>query len=394
MKEYRKDFPALQQEVNGKPIAYLDNAATTQKPRQVIDRIREFYERENANVGRSIHELADRATTAYMDARKKVADFIGADTGELVFVRNTTEAVNLVAGSLELAGNIVIPELAHHSEQLPWRRKAEKEGLEIEYIPTTEYSVDAEKAGEIIDDDTALVSIPHVSNVFGTETDVKKIVEQAHEHDALVFLDAAQSLPRIPVDVKELNVDFLAFSGHKLCGPTGIGGLYARKELLDEMDPYQVGGGMIESVAREEATWADAPEKFEAGTPHIAGAVGLASAVEYVEGIGPERIDRHEKKLNAKAVEELEKIDGVKVYAPDTNVSVVSFSMENAHPHDIAEILNSEGIAIRAGNHCAQPQMEALDMNGTARMSPYIYNTEEEIDRFVEAVKKVKEVFS
>lgn len=389
----REDFPALQQEVNGERIAYLDNAATTQKPEQVIERIQKFYSEENANVGRSIHELADRSTAAYSGARKTAAGFIGASKNEIVFVRNTTEAANLVAHSLELDGKIVVPEMAHHSEQLPWRRRAEEDGLEVEYIPTENYRLDVDAAEKIIDEETALVSIPHVSNVFGTETDVEKIVEIAHENNAVVFLDAAQSAPRIPIDVKELDIDFLAFSGHKLCGPTGIGVLYGKKELLDEMEPYQVGGGMIRKVTRSSVQWADAPEKFEAGTPNVAGAVGLASAIDYIEDIGLEKIDRHEKQLNARAIKALKDIDGIEVYAPGEEVSVVSFTMPEAHPHDIAEILNSEGIAIRAGHHCAQPQMESLGINGTARMSPYFYNTKEEIDRFIEAVKKVKEIF-
>ncbi len=387
----RKDFPLLQENPE---LVYLDNAATTQKPEAVIERLERFYQEENANVGRGLYDLANTATGAYSGARNTVAGFIGAVSGEIVFVRNTTEAMNLLASSLGIDGKIVVPEMAHHSEQLPWRRKARREGLELDYIPTTEDGLlDMDAAEEIIDRETALVSVPHVSNVFGVENPVKDIVELAHENDAYIVLDGAQSVPRKPVDVEELGIDFLAFSGHKMLGPTGIGVLYGRKELLKSMEPYQVGGGMIRSVKKESVDWGEIPEKFEAGTPNIAGAVSLAAAVDYLEKIGMERIWEHDVELSSRAREELEKMDGIDVLSPGESC-LVSFTMEEVHPHDIAEILGQENVAVRAGHHCAQPQMDSLEITGTVRASPYIYNTEEDVDKLIEAVEKVREVFS
>ncbi|MFB6204344.1 MAG: aminotransferase class V-fold PLP-dependent enzyme [Candidatus Nanohaloarchaea archaeon] len=390
--ELKQDFPALDQEVNGKRIVYLDNAATTQKPESVIQRIEKFYREENANEGRSLHTLANRATTAYESSRRRVADFIGAGKEELVFVRNTTEAMNLLAETLELDGKIVIPEMAHHSEMLPWRRKAEKEGLEIEYIPTKDHELDMEAARDIIDEDTAMVSVSHVSNVFGCRNPVKELAGIAHENDAWIAVDAAQSAAREKIDVKEMDADFLALSGHKMAGPTGIGALYGRKELLEQMEPYQVGGGMIRKVTGDEVEYGNPPGKFEAGTPNIGGAVGLSAAIDYLEEIGVENIGEHERELNRKMVEGLEEIDGVTVYAAE-EPAVVSFTSEHAHPHDVAEVLNSEGIAVRAGHHCAQPQMESLGINGTVRASPFLYNTRGDVERLVEAVKEVRRVF-
>ncbi len=389
--EVKKDFPVFRR---NQDLAYLDNAATTQKPEAVIQRISKFYEEENSNVGRGLYNLASTATQEYQDARRTVADFIGASSSETVFVRNASEAANLVASSLELDGKIVVPEMAHHSEQLPWRKKAEEGDLEIEYIPTKDFRLDMEAAKEIIDEETALVSVSQISNVFGCENPVKELTELAHENDAYIFVDGAQSVPRMPVDVKELDVDFLTFSGHKMLGPTGIGVLYGRKELLEEMDPYQVGGGMIRTVKKDETRWEEVPEKFEAGTPNIVGAVGLAEAVNYLEEIGMENIYQHDREISRKIREELSEIEGVKLYIPeDKDTCLVSFTVENAHPHDIAEILNQNGVAVRAGHHCAQPQMEKMNISGTVRASPYIYNTEEDVEKLVEGIEEVKEVF-
>ena len=390
--EIKKDFPILQENSG---LAYLDNAATSQKPERVIKRIEKFYEEENSNVGRGLYDLASEATQNYSQARKTVADFIGAASSkEIVFVRNTSEAINLVANSLEIDGDIVIPEMAHHSNQLPWRKKAEEKDLEIKWIPTGDAKLDLEAAEEIIDEDTAVVSVSHVSNVFGVENPVEELAEIAHENDAYILVDGAQSVPRMPVDVRELDVDFLAFSGHKMLGPTGIGALYGKQELLEEMEPYQVGGGMIRTVKKDRIEWEELPEKFEAGTPNIAGALGLEAAIEYLEEIGLKNIQEHEQKLAQKIIEGLEEIEGVEVHTPkDEAPSVVSFTMENAHPHDIAEILGRNDVAIRAGHHCAQPQMEELGIDGTARASPYLYNTEEDVEKFLEAVRKVKQVF-
>lgn len=393
-RDYREDFPVLKEKTHGEQIVYLDNAATTHTPNQVIERIEKFYKEENSNEGRSLHELANRATVAYEGARETVADFVGADSKEIIFTRNTTESANLVAEGLDLDGKILVPKMSHHSEQLPWRRKAEEEGLEVDFLPTEKGKLDLEAAREIIDEDTALVSVSHVSNVFGCTNPVEELAEIAHENDAYIFVDGAQSVPRISIDVKEADIDFLAFSGHKMCAPTGIGAVYGKKEILEEMEPFNVGGGMIETVEEDEVKYGEVPDRFEAGTPNIAGAVGFAAAIEYLEDIGLERIDEHEKKLCDKMIEGLKQIDGVEIYAPeDQSPSVVSFTMEEAHPHDVAEVLNTEGVAVRAGHHCAQPQMQDLGVSGTVRASPYLYNTEEEVEEFLEAVEKVKEVF-
>ena len=386
----REDFPIFQKREN---LVYLDNAATTQKPEQVIEAVQNFYEKDNANVGRGLYDLANDATQKYEDARRKVAEFIGASKDEVVFVRNTSEAENLLAHSLNFEGDIVLSEMAHHSEQLPWRRKAEEEeGTKIDYLETEKGKISLESAREKITEDVGLVAISHVSNVFGAENPVEKIVEIAHERDALVVLDAAQSTPHIPIDVRRLDVDFLCFSGHKMLGPSGTGVLYGRKELLQEMKPYQVGGGMIRSVEKGDIEYGEVPGKFEAGTPNIAGAVGLAAAIEYLEDIGIENIQEHSQRLSRKMIQSLEDIEGIEVLSP-SGANLVSFTSEYAHPHDIAEVLNQEGIAVRAGNHCAQPQMQELGINGTARASPYIYNTEGDMEKLLKAVKKSKKVF-
>ena len=377
----REDFPIFQKRGD---LVYLDNAATTQKPEKVIEAIQKFYREDNSNVGRGLYNLAADATQAYENSREKVAEFIGAGKDEIVFVRNTTEAENLVAESLSSEGNIVLSEMAHHSEQLPWRRKAEEEGKNIEYLETEDGK---------ISENTGLVAISHISNVFGAENPADKISEIAHENDALVVLDAAQSAPHMPLDVEKLGVDFLCFSGHKMLGPTGIGVLYGRKKLLEEMLPYQVGGGMINKVEKNSVKYGDTPEKFEAGTPNVAGAVGLAAAIDYLEELGMEKIHEHDKKLCKKMIEGLEEMGGIEVISP-RDANLVSFTSEYAHPHDVAEVLSRHGVATRAGHHCAQPQMEELGLTGTTRASPYVYNTEEDVEKFLEAVGKVEKFFS
>ncbi|MBC5792649.1 MAG: cysteine desulfurase [Nanohaloarchaea archaeon] len=387
----REDFPIFQER---EELVYLDSAATSQKPEQVINALQSFYSKNNANVGRGLYELAGDANKKFRESRKKVADFINARTDEIVFVNNTTEAVNLLAHSLELEGNIVVSEIAHHSEQLPWRRKAEEENLELEYIPTENGEFDMDAAEEIIDEETALVTISHVSNVTGSEHPLEEIVELAHRNDALVMVDGAQSVPRMKTDVKELDADFLVFSGHKMLGPTGIGVLYGKKDLLESMEPYKVGGGMIRSVKKDEVKYEEVPEKFEAGTPNVAGAVGLSAAIEHLENVGMKKIEKHDRKLCRKMKEGLSGIEGVKVLAPEEDTYVVSFTTDFAHPHDVAEILNQNSVAVRAGHHCTQPLMESLDISGTTRASPYLYNTEKDVEKLVEAVKEVKRTFS
>ncbi len=385
--ELKKDFPILE---DGK--VFLDNAATTQKPSKLVERIQRFYEEENSNTGRGLYDLANKATSEYRKSRRTIAEFINAQSDELVFVRNTTEAYNLLAYSLQIEGKIVVSEMAHHSEQLPLRRKAEIENRDINYLPTENGEISLEAAEEIIDQNTGLVSISHISNVFGKENPVKDIIELAHENDAYVVVDGAQSVPRKPIDVKQLDADLLTFSGHKMLGPTGIGVLYGKKQVLRDMKPYQVGGGMIKSVRKDEVRWEDPPEKFEAGTPNIAGAVGLAEAVRYLENIGMKNIERHEKRLVREIEEGLNSIEGVETLTENAT-SLVSFTTDFAHPHDVAEILNQNSIAVRAGHHCAQPQMESLNIAGATRVSPYLYNTSEDVEKFLEAVETVREVF-
>jgi cysteine desulfurase/selenocysteine lyase len=386
----REDFPIFRERDN---LSYLDNAATSQKPEKVIEAVKGFYEKNNANVGRGLYDLANDATREYREARRKVADFIGASKDGIVFVRNTTEAENLLAYSLDFEGDIVLSEMAHHSEQLPWRRKADEEDKTIKYLGTENGKISAEDAREKIDQDTGLVAISHVSNVFGAENPVEEIVEIAHEKDALVVLDVAQSAPHMPVDVENLDVDFLCFSGHKMLGPSGIGVLYGKEERLEEMKPYQVGGGMIKSVKKNSVEYSDAPGRFEAGTENVAGAVGLKAAIEYLEEIGMDKIREHDRKLAEKMIYGLSDIEGVQVLSPD-GANLVSFTASFAHPHDVAEFLNQKDIAVRAGHHCAQPQIESLGVSGTVRASPYIYNTEEDVEKFLEAVKDVKAVFN
>lgn len=388
--ELKKDFQVFDEHPE---LVYLDNAATSQKPKQVLERINSFYRQHNANPGRSLHSLAQEATERYSDARSTVADFINVRADEIVFTRNTTESINLVVESLELEGRILVPETAHHSEQLPLRRKAEREDLEFEFIPSENGRLDLEAAEEMIDGDVDLVSVSHISNVFGTEAPVRELAEIAHENGAYLMVDAAQSAPRMSIDVKEIDADFLVFSGHKMLAPQGIGVLYGKKKLLEEMEPYQVGGGMIRSVKKDSVEYAGVPEKFEAGTPNVAGAVGLASAIEYLERVGLEKIYEHEKELAGKIVEKLESIEEVKVLSPK-DACLVTFTMENAHPHDISEILDRHDIAVRAGHHCAQPLMEKLGVSATVRVSPYLYNTEEDIEKLVKGIRQVKKVFS
>ena len=389
-RKIKEDFPIFQEREN---LVYLDNAATSQKPEKVIDSIQEFYRENNSNVGRGLYDLANDSTQEYKKARKTVARFINSKASEVVFVRNTTEAENLLAHSLEFEGDIVLSEMAHHSEQLPWRRKADQEGRKIKYLETRNGRISKESIREEIDEETGLVAVSHISNVFGAENPIEEIVEVAHENDALVVLDAAQSAPHKPIDVENLDVDFMCFSGHKMLGPSSIGVLYGKKDLLEDLKPYQVGGGMIKSVEKEDVSYEDVPQRFEAGTENVAGAVGLAKAIEYLEEVGLEEVYQHDKELAEKMIEGLNRIDGIEVLSP-SDASLVSFTADWAHPHDIAEVLNQSGVAVRAGNHCAQPQMEELGITGTARASPYLYNTEEDVQKLVKAVKEAKKIFS
>jgi len=399
--EIQRDFPILQEKVNGKRLIYLDNTATTQKPDVVIDAMNEYYKKGNANVHRGVHLLAQRATEAYERAHEIVALFINASFEEVIFTKGTTESINLLAYSLahtlQKGDEIVLSEMEHHSNIVPWQQVAKWKGAKIKYIPlTTDFRLDMEKAKELITEKTRIVSVAHMSNVLGTINPVKELANFAHNVGALMIVDAAQSVPHLHVDVKDLDCDFLCFSGHKMLGPTGIGVLYGKKEHLETMEPFLFGGDMISEVTYEDATWNDLPWKFEAGTPNIAEAVGLAKAIEYLQKIGMENIRAHDIYLTSYALEQLTKINRVTIIGPkdtENRGAIISFTVENIHPHDLAEILNRHGIAVRGGHHCAMPLHQKLGLTGTTRASFYVYNTKEDIDTMITAIQEAQEIF-
>ncbi|MHA2252874.1 MAG: aminotransferase class V-fold PLP-dependent enzyme [Candidatus Kariarchaeaceae archaeon] len=404
----RKDFPILNRKVrDGMPLIYLDNAATTQKPLQVINSLSDYYLNVNANVHRGIHALSEEASEMYETAHEKVSNFIGAKFEELIFTKNTTESLNIVANDLQTKLNkgdeIVISRMEHHSNIVPFQQVAKKTGATLKFIEIDGFkSINLDSAEKVITDKTKLVAFPHMSNVLGTITPAKEIASIAHEHGAKVLLDGAQSVPHMPVDVKALNCDFLAFSGHKMLAPMGIGGLYGREEELEKLDPLLFGGDMIRSVSYEDATWNDLPWKFEAGTPNVGGGIALGTAVDYLNHIGMEKVRKIEHYLTKYAMERLSELDFVEVYGPtaDMRGGVISFNITGGkdgifvHPHDVSTILDDLGIAIRAGHHCAQPLMDLMDVPSTSRMSFYIYNTKEEIDKTIDALKKAQGIFN
>lgn len=398
----KEQFPILNQEINGHPLVYLDSAATAQKPRAVLDALKHYYEFDNANVHRGVHTLGSRATDAYEGAREKVAKFIGAaNPKEIIFTRGTTTALNLVASSygpsaVQSGDEIVITPMEHHSNLIPWQQLALRTGATLKYIPLQpDGSITLEEVEKIITDRTKIVAIGYVSNVLGVVNPVKEIAEIAHKHGAVMVVDGAQSTPHMKVDVQNLDCDFYAFSGHKMCGPTGIGVLYGKKHLLEAMEPIEFGGEMIDDVGLHESTWKELPWKFEGGTPIIAGAVGLAAAIDFLQEIGLDEIHRHETKLAAYAIGRLSEIEGVTIYGPrEREVGLVTFNLDDVHPHDVATVLDASGIAIRAGHHCCQPLMRWLEASATARASLYLYNTEQDIDRLAEALIQTKEYFA
>ena len=399
----RAQFPALAQEVGGHPLVYLDNAATSQKPQSVLDALAAYYEDDNANVHRGIHELSRRATTAFEGARVKLAKFIGApDSAELVWTRGTTEAINLVASSwgMDTLGDgdeILLSSLEHHSNIVPWQLVASRTGARLRYIEMDEQGrLILDYLPELLTDRTRLVAVSHISNALGTVNPIREIADQAKQVGALVRVDGAQAVPHRRVDVQELGCDFYAFSGHKMCGPTGSGGLWARRSLLESMPPYQGGGEMIRMVERDTSTWAEIPHKFEAGTPNIAGAIALGAAADFLDEVGFDAIAEHERELLSYALERLDDMGGITVYGPtdlDERSGVISFTMGDAHPHDISTILDSRGIAIRAGHHCAQLVMQHFGISATARASFYLYNSTDDVDRLIEGLASVKEIF-
>lgn len=399
--EIRRDFPILSREVNGKPLVYLDNAATSQKPRRVIDALTEHYERHNANAKRGVHRLAEETTTAYEGAREKVARFIGApDSTGLIFTRGTTEAINLVAyawgrKNLREGDEVVLSEAEHHSNLVPWQLAARDTGAKLRFIPILDDgTLDMEEAARLISSRTKLVACIHASNVLATVNPVEQLAEMAHDAGALMLADGAQSAPHLPVDVSELGCDFFAASGHKMLGPTGVGFLWGRPEILEEMDPFLGGGEMIREVHLERSTWNDLPHKFEAGTMNVAQAIGLGAAVDYLEELGMENVREHERKLGEYAYGKLSEVEEITIYGPEeSRTGVVSFSLPDVHPHDLSQLLDEEGVAIRSGHHCCQPLMRRLGVGATARASFYLYNTEEEVDALVGAVARAREFF-
>ncbi|MBC1743255.1 cysteine desulfurase [Listeria welshimeri] len=403
IQKIRADFPILDQEINEKPLAYLDNAATSQKPKQVIEALTHYYEFDNANVHRGVHTLAARATDAYESARVKVAKFIHArEVAEIIFTRGTTSAINLVVDSyaeanIEAGDEIVISYLEHHSNLIPWQQLAKRKGAVLKYIELEEDgTISVEQAKKTIGEKTKIIALAHVSNVLGTITPIKEIAAIAHKFGAVILVDGAQAVPHMEVNVVDLDADFYAFSGHKMMAPTGIGALYGKRELLDAMEPTEFGGEMIDFVELYDSTWKELPWKFEAGTPIIGGAIALGAAIDYLAEVGLANIHAHEQELVGYAIEEMSKIDGITIYGPKAaskRCGLVTFNLEGAHPHDIATILDEDGIAIRAGHHCAQPLMKWLDVSSTARASFYIYNTKEEIDALIDGLKLTKEYF-
>ena len=395
----RKDFPILQRKVHNKPLIYFDNAATSQKPRQVMQAITDYYSGYNANIHRSIHELGEEATEKYEESRKKVGDFINANLPEeIIFTKNSTESLNLLAYSLtsnlKKGDEIVISQLEHHSNFVPWQQLAKQRGLKLKFIGINkDAELDKESIRKNITKNTKIVSIGHVSNAIGTINPVGEITKIAHENGALMVIDGSQAVPHMPIDVQNLNADFYVFTGHKMLGPTGIGVLFGKKDLLDAMQPFLYGGEMINEVKFDDTTFNKLPWKFEAGTMNIAEAIGLGAAIDYLKKIGMENIQSHDKELTNYATEQIKNIDGITVYGPAERGPILSFNVKGVHAHDVSQILDSEGIAIRSGHHCCMPLMSVMGLQATARASFYLYNTEKEVDKFIEALGKVKKVF-
>ena len=407
--EIRKDFPIFAKTMRGgNRLVYLDSGATSQKPRSVLDAERNFYELHNAAVHRGAHLLAEEASSEYEGARAVLASFLNAQVDEVVFTKSATESLNAIAYSfgnsspgskfaLKAGDRIVVSELEHHANLIPWQQLAKRTGAELVWFPIdNEGRLDLSKIDELINSRTKVVAISHQSNVLGTIVPIEKLVEAAHAVGAVFVLDACQSAPHFKIDVKKLGIDYLAFSGHKALGPTGVGILWGRLELLNEMEPFLTGGSMIETVTMTDATWASAPKRFEAGVPNMAQAVGLAAAIRYLEELGMDNIAKHEHELTSYALEKFKDLAGVKVIGPNSNVdrgSVISFTMDGIHPHDVGQVLDQYGIAVRTGHHCAWPLMKKLELVGTTRASFYIYNDESDVDSLILAINEAKKYF-
>ena len=398
----REDFPILQRKISDQLLIYMDNAATTQKPKQVIQAISHFYENYNANVYRGVHTLSGEATQAYEASRQKVANFINArQKEEIIFTRGTTESLNhlaqILAPKIEAGDEILLTYMEHHSNIIPWQQLAQKKKAKLVYVDITEDgTIDLEDYKSKLNQKTKIVSFTHVSNILGTINPIQKMTEFAHEKDAIVIVDGAQAVPHFKIDVQKLNIDFYVFSGHKMLAPTGIGVIYGKKEWLEKLEPAEFGGEMIELVKEEKSTWAGLPNKFEAGTPNISGAIGLGTAIDYLNAMGMENIKNYESELLKYLYKKLREIDGITIYGPKDlkeHSGVISFNLDDIHPHDLATALDLEGIAIRAGHHCGQLLMRKLNVIATSRISLYFYNTKAEVDQVIQALKNAKEFF-
>lgn len=400
----KQDFPIFNQKINDETLVYLDNAATSQIPKFVEEKVRDFNEKERANVHRGVHTLGLRATNQYESSRQKVANFIGANNAkEVIFTSGCTDSLNLVAASfgeqnIQAGDEILVSIMEHHSNLLPWQQLAKRKQAKLNFIEiNSDGLLDIENLKSKISSKTKIVALTHVSNVLGTINPIKELTDLAHEKGAIVVVDGAQAVGHFPINVAELNVDFYAFSGHKMFAPTGIGVLYGKKDLLDKMPPYRLGGEMIANVTREGATWAEVPYKFEAGTPNIAGAIGLGAAIDYLQSLDFELIQKHEQELTSYALEKLKNVSGLTIYGPQKSngrIGVISFNLKNIHPHDLATALDLDGIEVRAGHHCAQPLMASLNTESTVRASLSIYNTKDDIDKLVSSLHEAKEFFS
>ena len=402
VEKIRKDFPILDQIVNDEPLVYLDNAATTQKPKVVLEAVNRYYQEDNANVHRGVHTLAERATASYEAARETVRRFINASsTKEVLFTRGTTTGLNWIGRFaeeiLEEGDEVLISIMEHHSNILPWQEACRKTGAKLVYAYLKDGGLDLEDFRKKLTDRTKFVSITHASNVLGVINPIQELAQLAHEKGAIMVVDGAQSVPHMKIDVQKLDADFFVFSGHKMAGPTGIGVLYGKEHYLNQMSPVEFGGEMIDFVYEQSATWKELPWKFEAGTPNMAGAIGLAAAIDYLEAIGMDAIEHHEQELIAYVFPKLQAIEGLKIYGSQDlakRSGVISFNLGNLHPHDLATALDYEGLAVRAGHHCAQPLIQYLEVPATARASFYLYNTKEDCDKLVEALIKTKEFFN
>lgn len=402
VEKIRKDFPILDQIVNDEPLVYLDNAATTQKPKAVLEAVNRYYQEDNANVHRGVHTLAERATASYEAARETVRRFINASsTKEVLFTRGTTTGLNWIGRFaeeiLKEGDEVLISIMEHHSNILPWQEACRKTGAKLVYAYLKDGGLDLEDFREKLTDRTKFVSIAYASNVLGVINPIQELAQLAHEKGAIMVVDGAQSVPHMKIDVQKLDADFFVFSGHKMAGPTGIGVLYGKEHYLNQMSPVEFGGEMIDFVYEQSATWKELPWKFEAGTPNMAGAIGLAAAIDYLEAIGMDAIEHHEQELIAYVFPKLQAIEGLKIYGSQDlakRSGVISFNLGNLHPHDLATALDYEGVAVRAGHHCAQPLIQYLEVPATARASFYLYNTKEDCDKLVEALIKTKEFFN